>query len=101
MTSICDFCSAPNPGWRYPARSFIGYIACGIAGESVGDWAACEECHRLIDQDRRELLAARSVTRLIAANPEMVEARTELKAELSALHGRFFEHRTGPAEAIV
>ena len=36
MGNKCDFCSAPDPSWRYPARGFIGYIACGIAGESVG-----------------------------------------------------------------
>ena len=50
MSCICDFCSAPDAGWRHPARSFIGYVAPGVVGESVGDWAACTECHQYIDE---------------------------------------------------
>src|SRR5450432_127516 len=45
----CDFCSMPGPVWRYPARSFIAYCAPNVAGESVGDWAACDPCHLLIE----------------------------------------------------
>jgi hypothetical protein len=41
----CDFCSVPDPAWRYPARSFVAYCAPNVAGESVGDWAACDLCH--------------------------------------------------------
>ena len=32
----CDFCSAPSPVWRYPARSFVAYCVPNVAGESVG-----------------------------------------------------------------
>jgi hypothetical protein len=35
MACLCDFCSAPNAGWRHPARSFIGYVAPGVVGESA------------------------------------------------------------------
>ena len=45
MPCLCDFCSAPDAKWRHPARNFIGYAAGGVVGESVGDWAACHECH--------------------------------------------------------
>ena len=51
MPCLCDFCSAPDAVWRHPARSFIGYVAAGVVGESVGDWAACQECHQLIVSD--------------------------------------------------
>jgi len=44
--AICDFCSYPSVVWRYPARSFVAYVVANIGGESVGDWAACEQCHR-------------------------------------------------------
>ena len=50
----CDFCSAAGPVWRYPARSFVAYCAPNVAGESVGDWAACDQCHVLIETDTRE-----------------------------------------------
>ena len=55
--SICDFCSAPNVAWRYPAQSFLAYAIAGVVGQSVGDWAACRTCHELIEAgDRRGLL---------------------------------------------
>ena len=101
MGNKCDFCSAPNPTWRYPARSFIGYIACGIAGESVGDWAACGECHRLIESGDRTLLTARSVATFLIIQPELAEIEDELAVELGTLHSRFFENRLGPAAVIV
>ena len=101
MGNKCDFCSAPDPSWRYPARSFIGYIACGIAGESVGDWAACGECHRLIESGDRRLLTARSVEAFVTAQPELGQISVELTSELGSLHLRFFENRTGPAAVIV
>ena len=53
MACLCDFCSAPDARWRHPARSFIGYVAPGVVGESVGDWAACQECHQLIISGNR------------------------------------------------
>ena len=101
MGNKCDFCSAPNPIWRYPARSFIGYVACGIAGESVGDWAACGECHRLIEAGDRTLLTARSVEAFVTAQPELGEISAELTFELGSLHSLFFENRLGPAAVIV
>lgn len=101
MACICDFCSAPDPQWRYPARNFIGYEAGGIIGESIGEWAACQECHQLIVLDERARLTERSVVSFIAFQPELVAIRSELETELGTLHGRFFENRTGQASAIV
>lgn len=101
MGNKCDFCSAPNPKWRYPARSFIGYVACGIAGESVGDWAACGECHRLIEAGDRTLLTARSVEAFVTSQPELGEISAELTFELGSLHSLFFDNRIGPAAVIV
>jgi hypothetical protein len=61
----CDFCSMPGPVWRYPARSFVAYCAPNVAGESVGDWAACDLCHVLIEAGDRRGLAQRSLDELI------------------------------------
>ena len=93
----CDFCSAPGVAWRYPAESFLAYIAADIAGESVGDWAACPQCHGLIASGDREALTERSIASLIGVNPEMADYRDELKKELRSLHARFFGHRRGEA----
>ncbi len=73
---LCDFCSAPDPAWRYPAKSFVAYCAPNIAGESVGDWAACDRCHILIEANDRRGLAQRSLNELIARHPEASAAAT-------------------------
>ena len=96
----CDFCSAPGPKWRYPARSFISYCVPNIAGESVGDWAACDECHSLIEAGDRRSLAQHSLDELIVKHPEASAAATELYEDLAELHRKFFEHRTGAALPI-
>ena len=96
----CDFCSAPCPSWRYPARSFIAYRAANLAGESVGDWAACDACHKLIEADDHEHLAQRSLDELILKYPEARSAAEILFDELADLHRQFFEHRCGPAVSI-
>ena len=54
---ICDFCSGPDPAWRYPAVSFYD----SFGGRSVEDWLACEACHRMIAASDRNGLARRSL----------------------------------------
>jgi len=93
---LCDFCSAPAPAWRYPARSFLAYCVPNVVGESVGDWAACQECHMLIEANDRGGLAQRSLDELIRKHPEVSAAAGVLHEELTALHREFFEHRSGP-----
>ena len=97
---LCDFCSAPEPAWRYPARSFLAYCVTNVAGESVGDWAACEQCHILIEADDRSGLARHSLDELIAKHPEAILAATALYEELARLHREFFDHRSGPAVRV-
>ena len=96
----CDFCSMPGPAWRYPARSFIAYYAANVAGESVGDWAACDLCHLLIEADDRSGLAQRSLDELILKHPEVIAAAAVLYEELAKLHQEFFAHRSGTAVPI-
>ena len=101
MSCICDFCSDPNVSWQYPARSFVAYIVDGIAGQSVGDWAACDACHELIENDDRPGLAAYSIDSLIEVHPEFEVAREELSREMQGLHGTFFCSRMGPPISLV
>jgi hypothetical protein len=91
----CDFCSVPGPVWRYPARSFVAYCAPNLAGESVGDWAACDQCHVLIESDDRIGLAQRSLDELILKHPEASAAAAALHEDLAELHQQFFAHRSG------
>src|ERR1035437_8989270 len=86
----CDFCSMPGPVWRYPALSFIAYCAPNVAGESVGDWAACDLCHLRIEANDRSGLAQRSLDELILKHPEAIAAAAVLYKDLAELHQRFF-----------
>lgn len=84
-TLLCDFCSTPDPIMRYPCRSFgltnEHALKAGArismrggfrwakpddlaledtpAFRSIGDWAACDACHQLIDQGQIEALVQR------------------------------------------
>jgi len=90
----------PGPAWRYPARSFVAYCTPDVAGESVGDWAACDLCHVLIEADDRSGLAQRSVDELILKHPEAIAAAAVLREDLAELHQQFFTHRSGMAVPI-
>jgi len=96
----CDFCSVPGPEWRYPARSFVAYCVPNVAGESVGDWAACDQCHALIETDDRRGLAQRSLDELILKHPEACGAAAVLYENLTELHQQFFANRNGAAVPI-
>ena len=92
---MCDFCSEPNVAWRYPAQSFLAYAVAGFVGQSVGDWAACSICHRLIEAGDRTGLLERSLRTLLEKNPDMREAEAEFRDQISVFHRMFFKHQTG------
>lgn len=102
MTScICDFCSEPHVAWRYPARTFAAYAMAGIVGESVGDWAACPICYKLIESGRHLELAERSLQTLIEKQPDMRCAEAELREQIRGFHTMFFTNRFGGAVAVI
>jgi hypothetical protein len=100
-TALCDFCSEPSVIFRYPAQSFVAYVAAGIAGESVGDWAACAICHQLIQAGDRAALSERSLRTLIEKHPEMQDAEAELRMQIADFHRMFFANQAGAAVPIV
>lgn len=98
----CDFCSERPVRWRYPARSFVMGHTGELGHESVGDWAACETCHDLIEADQRTALTARSLEQYANMTAALTEdQKAQLTALLTEAHNRFFNHRTGPAEPYV
>jgi hypothetical protein len=100
-SALCDFCSEPSVVFRYPAQSFVAYVAAGIAGESVGDWATCAICHQLIQARDRLGLSERSLRTLIEKHPEMQDAEAELRMQIADFHRMFFANRVGEAEPVV
>lgn len=99
--SICDFCSAPNVAWRYPAQSFVAYAIAGVVGQSVGDWAACRTCHELIEAGDRRGLLDRSLGTLLEKNPEMRPAEAELRGQIAQFHRLFYDNQTGAALPVI
>jgi hypothetical protein len=81
MPIRCDMCSAPRPAWRYPARTFTTHLFTPTFDQqSVGDWAACPDCARLIEAGDIAGLTTRSLDALIMDNPELICVLDILKA---------------------
>ena len=100
-TSICDFCSACNVAWRYPAQSFIAYAVAGVVGQSVGDWAACTICHRLIEAGDHSGLLERTIHALLQKSPDLHKAEAEIRDQIAHFHRMFFAHQSGAALPVV
>lgn len=64
---ICDFCSSTPVVARYHADTFV-VKAPGPVVESVGDWAACHLCSRMIDTGDFDALLDHAVVSF-TANP--------------------------------
>lgn len=63
--SKCDFCSAPNPRWCFPTRTFQheAHILDKIIVAFMHDeWAACDDCAALIHAGSVYALAERGFT---------------------------------------
>lgn len=84
IVGTCDFCSAPHPTWVYPCTTFT----LGTYG-SVGDWGACDTCHRLIDTGQW----ARLTDRAVAHQPKAI--RSQARRWVGTLHRAFRQHQTG------
>jgi hypothetical protein len=106
---ICDFCSNPEAGWRYPAKTFdspdLGLVDTAaerafksnfgiLTPRSVEDWCACDTCHDDIEHGRWDAI----VNRATRGTPK--EIRRELKDHIRRLHRQFLANRTGPAAPL-
>ncbi len=98
----CDFCSVPEVCWSYPALDFVDQSVVTptqiIISQSVGAWAACDECHRLIEADDREALLERSVGKFVEFYGVLPPALAE---DIRRLHDQFFAHRCGPVVPVL
>jgi hypothetical protein len=91
LAEVCDYCSDPEPPWVYPANDFP---MPGLPNHvSRGEWAACQVCHELIENEDWGGLLERSVTRQYGSDSFASIVRPFLKE----YHRRFAANRTGPA----
>lgn len=107
----CDFCSSTAVEFAEEAAdvsvSLMGMLQgeprdTGQIGRSRGAWAACAECHRLIQDDKRQGLVRRAARSLAESEPgtkRMLASGTMTYADLNAMvahmHAAFWSSRTG------
>lgn len=103
----CDFCNRTLPEadlWTYPARSFGGTMrgydndlreVAAAPWGSEGDWAACDDCHALIEAGKWHLLACRVIDSPYSLVPQPRAHRDQAIFVMEQMHKAFREHRTG------
>ena len=94
VVTTCDFCSARAPRWVYPCVDFSA-----LPGQqSIGAWAACDTCHRLISARRWRAMVRRAVD--YQRDRDGLDRDDEpaymLEVLLGALFSQFNKHRSGP-----
>jgi len=90
---VCDFCQAKPVTWAYPCTDFVLEV---IGYKNIGEWAACENCHALIEQGNKTMLLAKSVaTHPLLTRQSDPETLEFVLAQVYLLHEGFFGHRTG------
>lgn len=101
---VCDFCAQSGPSWEYPALPFEMELTAvervmSDGWGSAGSWAACEECHRLIEVGQWRQLANRCLDEG-SERPLPRELRRWVRTRVLALHQCFVAHRCGPARRM-
>lgn len=99
---VCDFCSDPDVKWRYPCYSHVGLVTdlpgLQLLDQSVGDWAACDTCHDLIERSDRDALAKRTIDgmlEMMRALPAFTAIRSEVETQVRTIQDRFWSNRDG------
>jgi hypothetical protein len=90
----CDFCFADEVVWVVPARDFVV-----SPSRSMGDWAACDKCGWLIQQDRWNALLDRCYAGYIARH-DVSGAEDEILAGIRRLHRALRKNITGSLRRI-
>lgn len=94
IVGVCDFCTAPHPTWRFPADNFdMDTPNEHVSWGSVTDWAACDDCKRLIEQGRWRQLANRTLDH--RPFQLSVEVKREVRIRIMEMHQQFSRARKG------
>ena len=100
---VCDFCSSPDVVWMFPADTFTMFRSEGADHVSLDDWAACEICAHLIEQELWDDLTRHAYQSFQAVNPTPIGSPMVAALVMEAVRGnttRFQKHRKGPAVRV-
>lgn len=59
---VCDFCGAPSVAWSYPCGE-MPIVGHHVITRTDDDWAACDNCHALIEAGNIDRMARAMVER--------------------------------------
>lgn len=84
----CDFCSMTPVYAAYDAPDFKcnPFSTDQLTQMSVGQWAACDICAKLVDKRDWEMLSRRAATMFVMFHPETPINYEELAGELLTLY---------------
>ncbi len=90
----CDFCSDSKVVARYAARDFAVGVHGDITVESIGDWAACAVCEKLLDALDWNAVVERSTQKFFEHHPnlERLIDRETLKEDLFDIYAQLMQH---------
>jgi len=105
---VCDFCSGPEIFKTYDCEDFVTsaiqvephaasqHPRMRVVHNSRGGWAACKICAELIDQDRWDDLAERSLATLLLSEPSLAPFKHEVLIHLRRMHQEFRQLKKRP-----
>lgn len=88
----CDFCSEEHAAKVYPCETFIWEREM-ITHQSLGGWAACAECSRLIDANEWDALVERSIYQLVEQDSVPIEHVQMLRENFHQIYALFRTYR--------
>lgn len=89
----CDFCTAEPTHRLYACRNFVWLNHTIFAHESVGAWAACEECARLVDGGKWAELTERALAQFKIIHGYSAQEERYFRERFREIHQLFQEHR--------
>ncbi len=109
---ICDFCSCRPVTARYTAKTFElhpgAFPLSSLHQMSVGDWAACSDCEKMLDANDWEGIVARAVFYFFKHHPEIEllftgtaldNVKKQMRAEFWNLYRQLRENELSKAES--
>jgi hypothetical protein len=99
---VCDFCLHPDPAWEYPCGPVVIVGSPNIEA-SDDEWAACDECRRLIEGEGNVEQIARDMVgrQPPPTDPHFGERPFEEAVAILAVNlAGFLAARRGPARPI-
>lgn len=88
----CDFCTAEPTHRLYACRNFAWLNHTMFAHESIGAWAACAECARLVDGGKWSELTERALAQFKRIHGYSAHEESYFRERFREIHQLFQEH---------